>query len=263
MINGKKIGLVLSGGAAKGFAHIGVIKVLEENGIIPDIIVGTSMGSVIGGLYAGGMKLSDIEDRCLKLKAIDLFDLNVFNITKQGIIAGRKFEKLIEKNVKYQMIEDFPIKYACVACDIVTGEEYVFDSGKYSVATRTSCSMPGIFAPVKKDGKILVDGGVMNNIPTNVAYKMGADYVISVDCIGENYLIKNIKSVVDILMSSFGVTQYLLNKYRGYKTDAKIIINNENSYLVAKKEITRENIALGEIVAKKYIKAIKKDLNMA
>ena len=262
MINGKKIGLVLSGGGAKGFAHIGVLKVLEQNGIVPDIIVGTSMGSTMGGLYASGMSLNELELKCLELKPIDLFDLNAFNITKAGIIAGKKFIKLIEKNTKQQLIEDFPIKYACVACDIKTGKEYIFDKGKFSVATRTSCAIPGIFAPVKKDDMMLVDGGVINNIPTNVAYDMGADYVISVDCIGENYLIKNMKSVIDIVMTSFSITQYLLNKCRGYKADTKVVINNENSYLVAKKEITKQNISLGETEALKVIDKIKQDLGI-
>lgn len=261
MINGKKIGLVLGGGGSKGFAHVGVLKVLEQNGIVPDIIVGTSMGSVIGGLYASGMPLSKIEAECLKFKVTNLFDLNMFNITKQGVIAGKKFIKFLDKYSKEALIENFPIKFACVACNLKTGKEYIFDRGKYSIAARTSSSVPGIFAPLKKDGMLLVDGGVINNIPTNVAYSMGADYVISVDCIGDEYLIPNIKSVFDILMSSFSLTQYYLHKERGYKTNAKIKINNKsNSYFDVKKEIIIENIQLGEVVANKKIKKIKNDL---
>ncbi len=262
MINGKKIGLVLSGGGAKGFAHIGVLKVLEQNGIIPDIIVGTSMGSTMGGFYAGGMSLDELELKSLEFKVMDLFDLNAFNITKRGIIAGNKFVKFIEKHTKQQLIEDFPIKYACTACDIKTGKEYIFDKGKFSVATRTSSAIPGIFAPFKKDDMMLVDGGVINNIPTHVAYNMGADYVISVDCIGENYLIKDIKSIIDIVMTSFSIAQYMLNQCKGYRADTKIVINNENSYLVAKKEITKQNISLGESEALKYVDKIKKDLGI-
>ena len=260
MINGKKIGLVLSGGGAKGFSHIGAIKVLEEYGIRPDIIVGTSMGSVVGGMYASGMSMNELEEKCLKLKLIDMFDLNAFNIIKRGIIAGRKFEKLLEKNAKKKLIQHFPIKYACVACDIKTGNEYVFYDGSFAIASRTSCSIPGVFAPVKMNNMMLVDGGVINNIPTDIAYQMGADYVISVDCIGEGYLVKDMKSIFDIIMSSFSLTQYLLHKNRGYKTDAKIVINNPNPYIITKKDVTRQNIALGEMAMKKKIKKIVKDL---
>ncbi len=262
MINGKKIGLVLSGGGAKGFAHVGVIKVLEENGIIPDIIVGTSMGSVIGGFYSSGMPINELEQKCIKLKLSDIFDLNMFNIIKQGIIAGKKFQKLIEKNIKHELIEDFPIKYACVSCDIKTGKEYVFYDGKFCTACRASCAMPGVFAPIKKDNMLLVDGGIANNIPTDIAYKMGANYVISVDCIGEGYLTKGIKGVFDILISSFSLTQHLLNQCRGYKTDAKIVINNKNSYIISKKEVTQENICMGEIATQEKIDEIKKDLGL-
>ena len=264
MINGKKIGLVLSGGGAKGLAHVGAIKVLEANGIIPDIIVGTSMGSTVGGLYACGMPISKIESEFLKFKITDLFDLNVFNITKQGLIAGKKFIKLIDKHSKNAMIEDAKIKYACVACDLKTGKPYIFDKGKLSVATRTSSSIPGIFAPLKKDDMLLVDGGVINNIPTDVAYQMGADYVISVDCIGKAYLIKDIKSVVDILMSSFSLTQYHMVKCKGYRSDAKIVVNNyEHDYYDAKKESFIETIQLGEAATNKKIAKIKRDLQIA
>lgn len=263
MINGKKIGLVLGGGGSKGFSHVGVLKVLQQNGIVPDIIVGTSMGSVIGGLYASGMPLDKMEAECLKFKITNLFDLNVFNITKQGIIAGNKFIKMIDKYTQNAIIENFAIKYACVACDLKTGKEFVFDKGKLSVAARTSSSVPGIFAPLKMDGMLLVDGGVINNIPTNVAYNMGADYVISVDCIGDEYLIPNIKSVFDILMSSFSLTQYHLHKERGYKTNAKIKINNRfNSYIDVKKEVIMQNIKMGEVAANKKIAKIKKDLGI-
>ena len=111
---------------------------------------------------------------------------------------------------------------------------------------------------------ILIDGGVINNIPTDVAYQMGADYVISVDCIGKGYLIKNVKNIVEILMSSFSITQYHLNRERGYRADAKIVIDNYNNDVFdAKREKIIENINLGEKMAIEKIDKIKKDLNIA
>lgn len=261
MINGKNIGLVLSGGGAKGFAHIGVIKVLESNGIKPDIVVGTSMGSTMGGLYASGMSIENLEKEARKFKVTNIIDVNLFNMVRQGVVVGNKFVKYIDKYAKTKNIENFPIKYACVACDLKTGKEYVFNSGKFSIATRASCSIPGIFAPLKKDGMLLVDGGVINNNPTELAYQMGADYVIDVDCIGKAYLLKDIKTVTDILMSSFSLTQFLYNKKTVKKADAKIVISNfDYSYFEHSKEGIIDIIHSGEIMATKKIKKIKDDL---
>ena len=97
MINGKKIGLVLSGGGAKGFAHVGVLKVLEQNGIVPDIVVGTSMGSIVGGLYASGLSVDQLIDESKKFKLVNITDINVFNLMKEGIVAGNKLMRYIDK----------------------------------------------------------------------------------------------------------------------------------------------------------------------
>ena len=261
MINGKKIGLVLSGGGAKGFAHIGVLKVLEENGIKPDIVVGTSMGSTVGGLYASGMTIAELEKEARKFKATNIIDVNLFNMFSKGLNSGSKFEAYLEKLAKTKNIEDFPIKYACIGCDLKTGKQYVFDSGKFSVASRTSSTIPGLYAPLEKDDMMLVDGGLVNNIPTDVAYQLGADYVISVDCIGKAYLLKDMKNIVDILMSSFSLTQYLYNKKLKIKADAKLVISNYNhSYFDHTKEEIIDIIHSGEIVALKKIQRIKNDL---
>lgn len=263
MVNGKKIGISLSGGGAKGFAHIGVLKVLESNGIKPDIVVGTSMGSIIGGLYASGMTIATIEKKAKNFKLTEIVDVNVFNIVKQGVIAGNKLMKYISKLAKNGNIENFPTKFACVACDLKTGKEIIFDKGSISVATRASSSIPGIFAPYKKDGMILIDGGVINNNPSELAYKMGADYVIDVDCIGKAYLIKDIKNTTDILMSSFSLTQFLYNKKSKKKVDAKIVLNNfEYSYFEHSKAGIVDIIRSGEIAATKIINKIKNDINV-
>lgn len=263
MINGKKIGLVLSGGGSKGFAHIGVIKVLEANGIRPDIVVGTSMGSTIGGIYASGMSVEKMEKAARNFKANDIVDVNLFNWIRQGVVIGNKFVKYMDKLTNNAKIEDFPIKYACVGCDLITGKQVVFDKGKFSIATRVSSSIPGIFSPYKKDGMLLVDGGVINNNPTELAYEMGAEYVIDVDCVGKAYLLKDIKSITDILMSSFSLTQHLYNKKCKKHSDAKIVINNyTHGYLERNKEAIIDIIHSGEIAAMKKIERIKQDLGI-
>ena len=263
MINGKKIGLALGGGAAKGFAHIGVLKVLEQNGIVPDIIVGTSMGSTMGGLYASGMDLKVLESEALKFKLKNIVDINAFKILKEGMIAGKKFIRFIDKYVHNAKIENFPIQYACVTCDILTGNQFVIKTGKFSVATRCSSSMPGFFAPYKMKDKLLIDGGVLNNIPADVVYDMGADYIISVDCIGDCYLIGKTTNMIDILMSSFGVTQYRYEKLRKNRANTKIVINNKKyGFFDHTPEAIKETIELGEKVTNKKINKIKKDLGL-
>lgn len=263
MINGKKVALVLGGGASKGFAHVGVLKVLEQNGIIPDIIVGTSMGSVIGGIYACGMTLPEMEKQCLSVKIKDFADVNIFSIIKQGMVTGKKLIKYIEKLSNNALIENANIKFACVSCDIKTGKEYVFKDGKLSTAVRASSAVPALFAPLKHKGMLLVDGGVVNNIPSNVAKQMGADYIISVDCVGNNYLMPKIKTFLDIMMASFNILQHEYEKVKRNCANSKIVIKNEKyGFVELKPECVKEIIGMGERATKKKIAKIKKDLKM-
>lgn len=263
MINGKKIGLALGGGAAKGFAHIGVLKVLENNGIVPDIVVGTSMGSVIGGIYSSGMSPDKMEQLATNLKLSSILDLNAFKILKEGVVAGKKLIKYIDVVTSNAAIENMHKQYACVACDILTGNQYVIKQGKLSVAVRCSSAMPGIFAPYQFDDMLLIDGGVVNNIPTDVVYDMGADYIISVDCIGNGYLTGRANNALDFLMSSFSITQYRYEKNRKSKANIKIIINSKGfSYVEHSKDGIKSIIQAGEIAAKKKIKKIKCDLGI-
>lgn len=262
MINGKKIGLVLSGGGSKGLAHIGVLKVLEQNGIIPDIIVGTSMGSIVGGLYASGMTTEQIENETYKVNFGEFIDLNVFNIFKQGIVAGKKLIKYIDKISNNAEIENFKIKFACVACDIIKGKPYIFGKGKLSIAVRCSSAIPGVFSPYRLNDKMLVDGGVINNRPCDIAKKLGADYIISVDAIGSGYIISPMKSVADVLMSSFNILQYQHEKLKPNIADVNISLNNKKYRFDEHTKIgMHEIIKSGEIQAKKAVEKIKNDLS--
>ena len=214
----KKVALVLSGGGAKGTAHIGALKVLERAGIPIDIICGTSMGSLVGGIYACGHPASEIDSvvRSLdwsfvlsdrnELKKQSLQERekqNTYVISKEFRLGGKKSKKsggesqgggfIMGKNVSalidaftapYHDSIDFntlPIPFACVATDVVDYSEQVFHSGILGRAMRASMSIPGVFAPVRMGERVLVDGGLTNNFPTDVARAMGADYVIGVD----------------------------------------------------------------------------------
>ena len=207
-----KIGLVLAGGCARGIAHVGVIRALEEMQIPVDMIAGTSMGALVGGLYATGMDAGDLrrvvaemdwqlaftdgisrDEQPIRRKADDYdYPIKISLAFKDGelsfplgLIQGQQVRMIIKDlMVEADHIDDFdklPIPYRAVATDIESGEAYVFDGGTMVTAMRASMSIPGLLAPVEYDGRLLVDGGVANNVPVDVARDMGADRVITID----------------------------------------------------------------------------------
>ena len=226
-----KVALVLSGGGAKGFAHIGVIKVLEEEGIPIDIIVGTSIGSLIGGIYSIGYSADSLEkivrsqdweqvlsddvsrlylsryDQMMKQRY--LFSLP-FNSEKklslpQGVIRGQNVLNVfcgLTANVPVNAdFTKFPIEFACIATNIENGDEEVLDHGFLPTAMYASMAIPGVFMPGEHDGKLLVDGGVVNNFPVDVAKRMGADIIIGVDIRDDYYDRTKIKSMGEIFLN--------------------------------------------------------------
>ena len=203
-----KIGLALGGGGAKGAAEVGVLKVLEEAGVQVDYIVGTSIGSIVGGLYAAGYSASELEtmfqtqewlslltDRKASLNnepytTIDgvtyIFGFPVMDRNSQGIgvMSGGKIEQLIDSMASAKGCKNFEglkIPFCCVTADIRNAKEVILSKGMLSRALRASMSIPGIFKPVEYNGLLLVDGGMLNNLPVDVCRQMGADIVIAVD----------------------------------------------------------------------------------
>lgn len=173
-----KIALVLGGGAAKGFAHVGVIKMLEAQGIVPDIIVGTSAGSVVGSLYAAGYSGFQLQEMSLALDEASIRDIS---FSSDGLIKGQKLEDYINQQVKNRPIEKLNKPFGAVATDLATGDRILFQRGNTGQAVRASSSIPGIFQPALISGRRYVDGGVVSPIPVDSAKKMGADFVIAVD----------------------------------------------------------------------------------
>lgn len=172
------IALALGGGGAKGFAHIGVIKVLESHGIKPQIVTGTSAGSFVGGIYASGKTAYQMQDLALKLQESDIRDLT---LSKQGFIAGQKLQDYVNAQIGNKQIQQFPIRFAAVATQLDTGKKVAFNSGNAGQAIRASCSIPNVFVPATIAGKRYVDGGLVSPIPVQTARDMGADIVIAVD----------------------------------------------------------------------------------
>jgi NTE family protein len=172
------VALVLGGGGAKGFAHIGVIKVLESHGIRPKLVVGTSAGSFVGGLYASGLSPFALQQLALNLEESDVRDLT---LSRQGFLLGQKLQDYINVQVNQQPIQSFPIRFAAVATEADSGRKVVFTRGNAGQAIRASCSIPNVFVPVTIAGKEYVDGGLVSPIPVETARDMGADVVIAVD----------------------------------------------------------------------------------
>ncbi|NUO71760.1 MAG: patatin-like phospholipase family protein, partial [Frateuria sp.] len=172
------IGLALGGGAAKGFAHIGVIKMLEASGIHPDVVAGTSAGSVVGALYASGMDAFAMQQAAIALDQASLRDVRLFG---GGLVQGQKLQDYIDGQVRQRPIERLRLPFAAVATDLASGQRTVFTRGDTGQAVRASCSVPGVFEPALIGGRRYVDGGVVSPVPVDAARQLGADFVIAVD----------------------------------------------------------------------------------
>lgn len=173
-----KIGVALGGGAAKGFAHIGVIKMLEANGFEPVVVSGTSAGSVVGALYASGMNAFQMQQKAVALDEASIRDIRLFS---GGLIQGQKLQDYVNTQVGNKPAEQLKKPFAAVATQLETGERAVFVRGNVGQAVRASSSIPGVFEPVIIGGKSFVDGGVVSPVPVDAAKQLGAEFVIAVD----------------------------------------------------------------------------------
>lgn len=217
-----KIALVLGGGAARGFAHVGVIRALEQEKIPIDMVVGTSVGGLIGAIYASDISSFDLEWTAFQLEKDDLFDFGVMNaVTGMGFAKGDKLEAWVKGHIKTTNIENLKIPFAAVATDLNWGYKVVLDSGSVARAIRASAAIPGVFQPVHHQGKILVDGGVVDNIPISVAKAKGADIVIAVDISG-NVGNTNITNLVGVTLQATNI-MFALNVEQS-KRNADILI---------------------------------------
>jgi NTE family protein len=176
------IGLALGGGAARGFAHIGVIKALESQGIFPNLVVGTSAGSVIAALYASGYRGTELQKIALSLDEAAITDWALpFSGRFGGMIKGDALQAMVNRLVKNQTIENMPMPLGIVGTDLQTGNGVLFQRGDTGQAVRASCSVPGIFQPTIIQGREYVDGGLVSPVPVRYAKQMGADIVIAVN----------------------------------------------------------------------------------
>jgi NTE family protein len=196
-----RIALVLGGGAAKGFAHIGVIKALEAQGIQPDIIVGTSAGSLVGALYAAGN-----DGFALQRIALDLNEsmFSDWSLPARGFLKGEALQEFVNKTVQNRPLEKLNRTVAVVATDLQSGEAVAFQRGDTGMAVRASSAVPGVFQPVRINGRDYVDGGLVSPVPVKLARRLGADIVIASD-ISAKPSLRPIEGTLDILLQTFTI----------------------------------------------------------
>ena len=287
----KKIGLVLGGGGALGGAHLGVLKVLEENNIPVDYIAGTSMGSIIGGAYAGGMSPAEIEELLgsidwknffndkpsrEKIPFRDKYDtrrLANFEVgfsdgqlkLPRGAIAGQKLDFLLEQlTVQLGTSDDFDklrIPYRAVATDLETGESVTLSKGRLSEAIRASMSVPGAFSPVEIDGRILCDGMVAKNLPVDVVQEMGADRIICIDVGGALPGRDHLDSNIAIIMQMVGIfTMQNVEYQKGLLDSDDLFIEANPGHGITAADFNRfmETIDAGEKIAREHLDELKR-----
>ncbi|MBO3658405.1 patatin-like phospholipase family protein [Acinetobacter haemolyticus] len=176
------VALVLGSGGARGYAHIGVIEVLEQHGIRPDLIVGTSAGSIVGSIYASGKSAAELREIALKLKANDVRDVSV---SLKGFFDGKKVEDYVNEQVQNTPLQRLKIPMYVVATELKEGTKTVFNYGNTGQAVRASASIPSMFVPIKIGHNEYVDGGLVSPVPVQVARDLGADIVIAVDILAQ------------------------------------------------------------------------------
>jgi NTE family protein len=217
-----KIGLALGGGAARGFAHIGVIKALEAQGIYPDIVVGTSAGSVVGAMYAAGNTGFQLQKMALDMDEASISDwaLPLFG-KSTGVLKGEALQAYVNKSVNNQPMEKLKIPFGAVASDLKTGQPILFQRGNTGMAVRASSAVPGVFQPVTISGHTYVDGGLVAPVPVRFARDMGADFVIAVN-ISTQADVQATVSSLDVIMQTFSIMGQRINQYE--LRDADVVI---------------------------------------
>lgn len=256
MSNKPQIALVLGAGSARGLSHIGVIQVLLENNIPFHLLVGSSMGAMIGGIYASGADIYMLARMVEYMNHGVLYDVN---LPRMGFMAGRKISNFLELMTKNKTFAELDIPLLVVATDLITGETVVIEEGSVAQAIRASISIPGVFRPVRDGERVLVDGAVTDRLPVRVAQEWGADIIIAVDvtfCGGKKIVIRN---TLDVIMTSLDILQK--QQFDSVSPLADILIQPAlGGYSPQDFEHSRELVELGRIATLDKIEDIKKTI---
>jgi NTE family protein len=239
-VRAAKIALALGSGAAKGFAHIGVLKVLEAQNIPVSMIVGSSAGSFVGALYASGIDAYSLQKTALSIERDEVADIGIPDV---GFVKGERLEAYVNKAVKNVPIEKLKIPFFAVATDLHKGSETVFGRGNTGQAVRASCSVPGVFRPVRIGDALYVDGGVVSPVPVDAARRMGADFVIAVDISGGGIDNPDPTGTIDAILTSVNIMYARLSERQLEK--AEVVIRPKVGH-IASGDFTKRNDAILE-----------------
>ena len=235
----RKIGLALSGGGARGLAHIGVLKVLEQEGVPVDCLAGTSMGGVIAAGYAAGLSPEFMEQEALRMSSLRrLLPLTDLSPLRRGLFEGQKVHEYLIGHLGDRTFDDLRIPLTLVAVDLNAGREVFLSQGQVADAVRATVALPGIFAPVEWDGQLLVDGGLLDNLPADAARLIGADVVIAVDVSSDGQAVSHLAQAlhryrygpnglvdtVEVLWRSLGVMMAEIGRRRLADAHPEVII---------------------------------------
>lgn len=210
-----RIGVALGSGGTRGFAHVGVLQVLQEEGIAIDCIAGSSMGALVASIYATGSPLYLMEKLAIHLPLARWIDVTV---PRLGLVSGERLHRLIELLTKGRTFAQASVPLAVVATDVELGERVVFTHGPIHEAVRASIAIPGIFVPHRVEGRMLIDGGVIDRVPIAAARELGADFVIAVD-VGLFDRLPPVKHVVDVIVQAIDIMEREVFRYRVLDAD--------------------------------------------
>lgn len=254
-----RIGIALGAGSARGFAHIGVLQALEEAGISPTVVTGSSAGSLVGVFYAAGFTPWQMQEVALKVRDIDVADLTTGN--KRGMISGRSLQRLVNRFVKDVPIEKMPRQFGAVSTDLDTGETVVLRRGDPGAAVMASCSIPGVFIPSTYNGRELVDGGLTSPLPVKAARQMGADYVIAVD-VGTQPGQSQRSGLYEIILQSFEIMVRSLARLEGQTAD--LLIQPDTGRFASSDFAARKDlIEAGYLAGTRIVPQIKRELGLS
>ncbi len=214
----KKVGLALGGGAVLGAAHVGVLKALDEQEIEISYIAGTSIGAFVASFFAFGKNWKDIQEIASELRWLDITEVS---LSQYGILSNEKMGKLITKHIGDKNLEDAKIPVSMIATNVANGEKVVLEKGSVTKAAMASSCIPGIFKPVEINDNMLVDGGIVENVPINAVKNMGADQIIGVD-LNANHKYGKPKNIIDVVVNSFHYTLMAAAKLQTEEADLLI-----------------------------------------
>jgi len=273
-----KVGLALSGGGARGLAHIGVLKVLEREGVPVDLLAGTSMGGVVAGAYAAGVSPAFMEQEAVRMASPRrLLSLADPALPLRGLFQGQKVIDYLKQYLGDCTFDSLERPLSLIAVDLETSEAVVLNQGCVTDAVRATIALPGLFKPVQRDGRLLVDGGILDNLPADVARQMGAEIVIAVDVIGNNrtfsalnktlsghrYVPRGLANTFDVMLRSLDVMMKEINERRLVEAAPEVIIRPDvppDVSVILGFTQAADTIALGERAAAEALPEIRRAL---